>query len=327
MDFVIEENRVPKKDHSLWVERYRPATMELYIGNETVKETFAQFIKKGDIPHILLFGPAGTGKTSLAKLLTKNVNCDVMYINASDENRVEDVRIKMKNYACSAGFKPLKIIILDEADRLSPEAQGALRNMMETYSAHTRFILTCNYVEKVIPAIASRMQSFEIKPVSKKDVAIRLVEILQTENVSFTQEDIVFIINTYYPDIRKVINYAQQSAIETTDAEGNVSLKIKISKQNAIEIDLLSRLVDLLKTPSKPGVFDEIRQITTEFDVSSLETVVYHLFSTVDDYAKGKEALIIFELGELNWQMQLVIPKVRDITFLACIYKILKHLK
>lgn len=323
----IEENRKSKKDHSLWVERYRPSTMEKYIGNDTVKETFNQFIRKGDIPHILLFGPAGTGKTSLAKLLTKNINCDVMYINASDQNSVDDVRVKMKNYACSAGFKPLKVIILDESDRLSPEAQGALRNMTETYSAHTRFILTCNYVEKIIAPLSSRMQTFEIKPVSKKDVAIRLVEILQMENVSFTQEDIIFIVNTYYPDIRKVINFAQQSAIEVIDENGNTSLKIKISKENAVETDMLNRLIELLKTPQKPGVFDEIRQLTTEFDVSSLETVVCHLFEKVDDYAKGKEALIIYELGELNWQMQLVIPKVRDITFLACIYKILKHLK
>lgn len=326
MDF-IEENRKPKKDHSLWVERYRPAKMDDYIGNETVKETFSQFIKKGDIPQILLFGPAGTGKTSLAKLLTKNVNCDVMYINASDENSVDDVRTKMKGFACSAGFKPLKVIILDEADRLSPEAQGALRNMTETYSAHTRFILTCNYVEKIIAPLSSRLQTFEIKPISKKDVAIKLVNILQKENVQFTQEDVVFIVNTYYPDIRKVINFAQQSALDDVDEEGKPCVKIKISKENAIEADLLNRLTELLKTPNQPGVFDEIRQITTEFDASSLETVVYHLFEKVDDYAKGKEALIIYELGELNWQMQLVIPKVRDITFLACIYKILKHLK
>lgn len=326
MDF-IEENRKPKKDHSLWVEKYRPATMDRYIGNEDVKEKFSQFIKKGDVPHILLFGPAGTGKTSLAKLLTKNVNCDVMYINASDENRVDDVRVKLKNYACSAGFKPLKIIILDEADRLTPEAQGALRNMMESYSSHTRFILTCNYVEKIISPISSRLQSFEIKPVSKKDVAVRLVEILQTENVSFTQEDIVFIVNTYYPDIRKVINFAQQSAVETVDSEGKISLKIKISKENAVETDMLNKLIELLKTPEKPGIFNEIRQMSTEFDSSSLETVYRHLFDRVEEYAKGKEAIIIYELADSIYQSELVIVKVRDITFLACIYKILKHLK
>jgi replication factor C small subunit len=321
MDF-IEENRKPKKDHSLWVERYRPATMDEYIGNETVKETFSQFIKKNEIPQILLFGPAGTGKTSLAKLLTKSIPCDVMYINASDENSVEDVRVKMKNFACSAGFKSHKVIILDEADRLSPEAQSALRNMTETYSAHTRFILTCNYVEKIIAPLSSRMQSFEIKPVSKKEVALKLVNILQKENVSFTQEDVIFIVNTYYPDIRKVINFAQQSTLE-----GDNGLQIKISKENAVEVDMLNSLVELLKNSNKAGIFDEIRQLTTEFDSSSLETVIRYLFDKVDEYAKGKEALIIYELGELNWQMQLVIPKVRDITFLACIYKILKHLK
>ena len=322
MDFVVEENKTPKSDHSLWVERYRPTTLDEYIGNESVKEKFAQFISKGDIPHILLFGPAGTGKTSLAKLLTKNINCDVMYINASDESRIEDVRVKMKNYACSAGFKPLKVIILDEADRLSQDAQGALRNMLETYSAYTRFILTCNYVEKMIAPISSRMQCFEIKPVSKKDVALRMVEILQKENVSFTQDDIVFIVSTYYPDVRKVINFAQQSTIE---ADG--TLTIKIVKENAVEVDMLNRLVDLLKNPTKPGVFDEIRQITTEFDSNSLETVYRYLFDKVEEYAKGKEALIIFELADSIYQQELVIPKVRDIIFLSCMYKIIKHLK
>lgn len=318
MDFVIEENKIPKNNHSLWVEKYRPATMDKFIGSESVKETFLQFIKKGDVPHILLFGPAGTGKTSLAKLLTKGINCDMMYINASDQSGIDDVRIKIKNYACSAGFKPLKVIILDEADRLSRDAQGALRNMLETYSIHTRFILTCNYIEKMIAPISSRMQTFEIKPVSKKEVAIRLVEILTEENVTFSQEDIVFIVSTYYPDIRKVINFAQQSTIDN---------KIKISKQNAVESDMLNKLIDLLKIPTKPGVFDEIRQMTTEFDADSLETVYRYLFDKVEDYAKGKEALIIFELADSIYQQGLVIPRVRDITFLACIYKILKHLK
>lgn len=327
MEFEFEQNKVSKKDHSLWVERYRPATMNDYIGNDNVREKFNFFIQKGDIPHILLFGPAGTGKTSLAKILTNNINCDALYVNASDENRVDDVRIKLKNYACSAGFKPLKIVILDEADRLTPEAQGTLRNMLETYSAYTRFILTCNYVEKVIPPIASRMQAFEIKPVSKKEVAIKLVNILQNEKVLFTQDDIIFIVNTYYPDIRKVINFAQQSTVEIKKESGEIELTIKICKENAVEIDLLSRLVSLLKEPENAGVFDEIRKVIADIDMNSLETVYRYLFDKVEEYAKGKEASIIYELGESLYQSQLVIAPVRDIIFLSGIYKILKQLK
>ncbi len=321
MDF-IEEKRIEKKPHSLWCEKYRPSTMADYIGNETVKETFNQYIKKGDVPHILLFGPAGTGKTSAAKILSKNINCDLMYINASDENSVETVRNKIKNFACSAGFKSLKVIILDEAEMLSAEGQCALRNMMESYSAHTRFILTCNYVEKIIAPLSSRMQVFEIKPVSKKDVALRLVEILQSENVSFTQEDVIFIVNKYYPDIRKVINFAQQSAIE----DGDDKLKIKISEENAVETDSMNRLIDVLKNPKSPGAFNDIRQLIAEFDINSLETVYRYLMDKVEDYASGKEPIIIHTLADWLYQSQLVIPKVRDIPFLACMYDILKFL-
>lgn len=323
MDFLVEEEKNPVKDHSLWVERYRPKTLEDYIGNETVKEKVAEFLRKNDVPHLLFFGPAGTGKTSLAKLISKGVNCDVLYMNASDERKLDDVRDKMKSFACSAGFKPLKLLILDEADKLTPDAQGALRNMIESYSAHTRFILTCNYKQKMIDPIVSRLQAFEIKPLSKKDVALKLLSVLQKENVQFTQEDIVFIVTNCYPDIRRVINLAQQSTIENADGVRS----IKIAKENAIKSDALTKLIDCLKTPNNSQSFSQIREVIADLGNDSLESVVRHLFDKVGEYANGKESLIIFELGECNWQMELVIPAVRDITFLACIYKILKHLK
>ena len=320
MNFIVEDevSVTPKKESSIWVDRYRPAKLEDYIGNEAVKEKCKEYIEKQDIPHLLFYGPAGTGKTSLAKLLGKAINCDILYINASAERGIDTIREKMKNFACSAGFKPLKMLILDEADKLTPDAQGAMRNMMETYSVHTRFILTCNYVEKISSPIASRLQAFQIKPISKAEVAAKLANILDAENVTYTVDDIKFIVNTYYPDIRQVINFAQKSNLRGT---------IKISRENAVEVDFLNSLIRFLNTPTKPGVFNEIRQLTTEVDADSFETIYKHLFEKVDEYAKGKEALVIFEIADALYQSSLVIPPVRDITFLACIYKILKHLK
>ena len=182
------------KQHTLWVERYRPVDLENYIGNEHLKTKVSKYISTGDIPHLLLHGKAGTGKTTLAKLLVSNVDCDQMYVNASDENNVETVRNKIKMFASSVGFKDLKVIILDECDFLTPNAQAALRNLMETFSKHCRFILTCNYVERIIDPIQSRCQSFQIVPPSKIQVAKHLHNILVQENIMDTPEDIKILV-------------------------------------------------------------------------------------------------------------------------------------
>ena len=143
----FEETNNEQVDNSLWVESYRPTTLENYVGNEHLKTKVAGYLEAGDVPHLLLYGRAGTGKTTLAKLIVKQMDCDYMVINASDENNVETVRNKVKGFASSMGFKKYKIIILDEFDYMSQNAQAILRNLMETFSQHCRFILTCNYVE------------------------------------------------------------------------------------------------------------------------------------------------------------------------------------
>ena len=159
--------------HGLWVERYRPSTLDTYVGNETLKTKVERFIEEQNVPHLLLYGRAGGGKTTLAKIIVNAIECDYLYINASDERNIDLVRDKLKNFASSVGFKPNKIVILDEADYLNVNsAQPALRNLMETFSAHCRFILTCNYVEKIIDPIQSRCQTYKIIPPSKKDVAV-----------------------------------------------------------------------------------------------------------------------------------------------------------
>lgn len=322
MNFFEEDDQSIKPsvslDDSLWVRKYSPKTLNDFVGNESIRAPVALMLEKGDIPHLLFHGPAGTGKTTLAKLISRNIQCDCLYINASDKSGVDFIRTDIKNFAMGAGFKPLKILILDEADGLSAEAQGALRNMMETYAAHTRFILTCNYREKIITPLASRCQEYEIKPISKKEIAVHLVKVLQTEKVSFTQEDIVFIVNTYYPDVRKVINFAQQS---------NLRGVLKIFKENAVDTDLSQKIVLLLKTPSKPGVFNEIRQLIVDSDNNNIESVYRYLYDHVSEFASGKEAIIVLELAESIYQSTLVLTQARDITFMACIYKILKHLR
>jgi DNA polymerase III delta prime subunit len=183
----FEQNKEEKVDNSLWVESYRPTKLVDYVGNEHLKSKVEGYLESGDVPHLLLYGRAGTGKTTLAKLIVKSVDCDYMVINASDENNVETVRTKVKNFASSMGFKKYKIIILDEFDYMSQNAQAILRNLMETFSQHCRFILTCNYVEKVIEPIQSRCQTFQIVPPTKKDVAVQISKILKAESVSLNQ--------------------------------------------------------------------------------------------------------------------------------------------
>ena len=199
-------------NHSLWVERYRPSDLNTYIGNEHLKSKVSIYLESEDVPHLLLYGVAGTGKTTLAKIIVNNIDCDCLYINASDENNVDNVRTKIKNFASSIGFRSLKVVILDEADFLTPNAQAALRNLMETFSKHCRFILTCNYVERIIDPIQSRCQPYKIVPPSRKEVALQLKGILETENVNFKLDDLALIVNAGYPgdgskfnDIRKLI--------------------------------------------------------------------------------------------------------------------------
>ena len=200
--------------HTLWVEKYRPSNLDTYIGNDHLKDKVSVYLESGDLPHLLLYGKAGTGKTTLAKILVKNIECDYLYINASDENNVETVRTKVKNFASTMGFKDYKIIILDECDYITPNAQAALRNLMETFSKHCRFILTCNFVERIIDPIQSRCQSFQIIPPSKKEVAKHIHDILLKENVMSDMKDLKVLIDSGYPDIRRVINSAQRNVVK-----------------------------------------------------------------------------------------------------------------
>ena len=315
-----EEVRPETSTHSLWVEKYRPTTLQNYIGNESLKTTIGFLLQeKKDIPHLLFYGGAGTGKTTLAKLITKNINCDVMYVNASDETGVENIRTRVKSFASSAGFKPLKVVILDECDYLSANSQAALRNMMETFSATTRFILTCNYYERIIGPLVSRCQTYQISPLSKKEVAIHLTKILNDEKVSYTPEDIGYIVNTYYPDIRKVINFAQQNSINGV---------LKISKENAHKTDIHEKLIYQLKNGiGKPAAFNEIRQFIADADITQFDEYFELLYNKVDEYAPGKQVIATVIIAEYMYQSALVVGALKEVSFMACISKLLTDLR
>ena len=299
--------------HSLWVEKYRPTDLSTYVGNEHLKEKVKVYLESEDVPHLLLFGKAGTGKTTLAKIVVNNIDCDYMYINASDENKVDDVRNKIKTFASSVGFKSLKVIILDECDYLTPNAQAALRNLMETFSKHCRFILTCNYVERIIDPIQSRCQSYKVVPPSKKEVAQQMVNILTQENCTFELDDIALIVNAGYPDIRRVINSAQRQIVDG---------KLKIDTSSVIQNNYKLQLLEMLSNGSK---LNDIRQLISDNSISDYSELYRLLYDEVDNYGSGKQAECIMNIAEAQYQDVHVVDK--EINFMSLIIRLIRILK
>ena len=304
------------KENSLWVEKYRPKNLDSYVGNENLKKKVSRYLKEGDVPHLLLFGNAGTGKTTLAKLIVQNIECDHMYINASDENSVDVMRNKIKDFASSVGFKPLKVIILDECDFLTPNAQAALRNLMETFSRHCRFILTCNYVEKVIDPIQSRCQVFGVTPPSKADVARQVSSILTMENIKYNVDKIKILIDSGYPDIRRVINSAQRQVIDGS---------LDIDEKSIIENDYKLKLLEYLQKNDMKTAFNSIRKLLADAKVRDYTDLYKLLYDELDSYAEGHKAGVILIIAEHQYMDTSVVDK--EINVMSMIVKILGEIK
>jgi len=302
--------------NSLWVEKYRPSSLDSYIGNEHLRSKVKLYLESGDLPHLLLYGRAGTGKTTLAKLLVNNIECDYLYINASDENSVEVVRDKVKNFASTLGFQEMKVIILDECDYITPNAQAALRNLMETFSKHCRFILTCNYVERIIDPIQSRCQSFQIIPPDRKQVAVHLSNILTQEGVETNIDDIVTIVNGGFPDLRRVINAAQRQVVDD---------KLVIDEGMSIQNDYKNQVLEILKTQDKKNSFKNIRQTLADSKVTDFSDLFRLLFDTVDDWGRGHVAECILILAQYQQSDAVVVDK--EINVMAMFVEIIGKVK
>lgn len=304
-------------NNSLWVEKYRPQTIEDYIGNESFKRDLKKWIDNNDIPGICLYGSAGGGKTSAAKLIAKSIDADILYINASDDSNIDTVRGKIKTFITAVGFSKWKVVLLDEADGLNAlSSQPALRNIIEEYSKTARFILTCNYIEKIISPLKSRLELFHIYPPEKAIVLKHIEYILNKENIKYNVSDVEEIININYPDLRKIISQCQRYSFNG---------ELVIDKKTLVNYDYMDSILEILKSESDNKTkFKNIRQIIVDNRISSFDELYTFLYENIDSITSKSQANIILEIANAARHDINVINK--EINVMAMFIEILKNL-
>jgi len=287
-----------QKEHTLLNERYRPTDLSTYIGNQNLKSSIAKQLSQNDIQNYLFYGQAGGGKTTLAKIIVGTLDCDYLYINASDERGIETIRDKVSGFSSVMSFKPIKVVILDEADFLTIQAQASLRNIIETFSRTTRFILTCNFVERIIDPLQSRCQTFKIVPPTKKEVAVHLASICDKESISYDLPAIGKVVNKFYPDLRKMLNTIQAS---------NINNHLTIDDSLLVSASYLSAILNELKK-TKPNI-KEIRQIIQDSNLDDFEELFRFLFDNAEAYLPNREGTVAILVNEHQYKANFRIDK------------------
>ena len=277
----------------LWVEKYRPSTLQGYVfKDDHQKAQIEGWVKQRSIPHLLFSGGAGIGKTTLAKILFNELDLnpfDVLEINASRTNSVDDVRDKIINFIQMIPFGDFKVVLLDEADYLSPNAQAALRGVMEEYHTTSRFILTCNYPNRIIPALHSRCQGFHIEKIDIVEFTARVAEILITENVEFDIDTLDTFVQATYPDLRKCINTVQMNSLSGT-------LQTP-SKGDTGQADYKVEMISLFKA----GKINEARKLVcSQARPDEMEDIYRWLYDNVELFGEEptqNKAILIIKQG------------------------------
>ena len=280
------------REEFLWVEKYRPRIIDDCILPDTIKNTFITLRDKGEIINLLLSGPAGTGKTTVARALCEELGCDYIVINGSETRGIDMVRDQVSSFANTMSTNgKTKVIILDEADYITPEAQAALRNLIETFSNNCRFIFTCNFKHKIIQPLHSRCSvidfSFDKKELPKLQVQVakRVFEILGKENVEFTKEAVIEIVKRFTPDNRRILNELQRYA--------NINGKIDVGLFAVVDSAKIQNFVNFMKT----GDFKSCRQFIA--DNPDPDVIFTELYDNIIDYVDTNSIPnLILILGE-----------------------------
>jgi len=281
----------------LWVEQYRPGDLEGYVfRDENQKKQVQAWIKEGSVPHLLFSGAAGIGKTTLAKILINQLGIDeydVLELNASRENNVDTVRERITNFVQTMPFGKFKIVLLDEADYLSPNAQAALRGVMEEYSQTARFILTCNYPHKIIPALHSRCQGFHMEKLDQTEFTARVATVLVNENIDVDIDTLDSYVKATYPDLRKCLNLVQMNSVD-----GRLQ---RPSESETGTADYKLAMVDLFKS----GKIKEARQLlASQARPEEMDDIFRWMYDNLDLWSKSDEgqdeAILIIRKGLVN---------------------------
>jgi DNA polymerase III delta prime subunit len=302
-------------EHLLWVEKYRPAKVDDCILPDAIKSTFKDYVSRKEIPNLLLSGSAGVGKTTIAKALCQEVGCDYIVINGSDENGVDTIRVKIKNYASSVSLAGgRKVIIIDEADYLTPNAQAILRASIEEFASNCSFIFTCNFKNRIIDPIHSRCSVIDFKiNGSKAKMAAsffkRVEWILEQEGITYDKEVVAAVITKHFPDNRRILNELQRYAVSGTIDKGILS--------NIADIQLDS----LVKSLKEKDFASTRKWVTTNLDNDPAK-IYRKLYDTLYELLKPNSVpQLVLILAKYQYQAAFVAD--HEINMIACLTEIM----